>query len=108
MAPSIPTPGGDELRELRDQFSSELDPTKKEEILVRALHHVQVRWEQLFASISNEHSPERMLLMLAELDEICESRRAQFDGTKLDRRAATGTHRLRQPSTCGPSRSRYS
>ena len=80
MIPVIPKSDGDELRELRDQFTSEPDPTRKEEILAQMLHHVQLRWEQLFTSISTEHNPDRMLLMLAELDEICESRKAQLEG----------------------------
>ncbi len=49
-------------------------------MVIQMLHHLQVRWEQLFKSLSNEHNPERMLLMLAELDNLFEARRAQFGG----------------------------
>lgn len=70
----------DELSELRSRLSRESDPAKKKEILARMLQHIQVRWENLFTLMSNEHNPERMLLMLAELDDLLETRRAQLEG----------------------------
>ena len=66
--------------ELRNRLSVESDPAKKEEIISRILHDVQVRWERVFRAMSNEHNPERMLLLLAELDELFETRRTQTEG----------------------------
>jgi hypothetical protein len=68
----------DELLELRNQFSRESDPAKKEEIVSRILSHVQTQWERLFKTLSNEQNPDRMLLMLAELDDLFETRRTQL------------------------------
>lgn len=64
------------MRELRRELARESDRAKREQLIARMLDHVQIRWEQLFTSVSNEQNPERMLLMLAELDEIFESRKA--------------------------------
>lgn len=66
---------GGELRELRQQLANASTPAERRDITARMLARVQFDWTQLFERLANEQNPERMLLMLAELDQIFESRK---------------------------------
>ena len=68
----------DELRELRNDLTRETDPVRREQIVSLIGRYIEVRWDKLFKLISAEDNPQRMLLWLAELNEIIAARRAQL------------------------------
>lgn len=72
-----------ELRKLQEQLSSENDPAERQEILACILSQIQIGWNELFESIANDQSPERMLLLLAELDEMIENRKTQLKARRV-------------------------
>lgn len=65
------------LRKLEEQLLQEKNPSERQEILACVLTQIQIGWNELFESIASEQSSDRMLLLLAELDEMLEKRKAQ-------------------------------
>lgn len=65
----------DEFGSLRDRLLSEQDPQKREELIRHLLHSIQTEWSEVFDRLSDEQNPERMLLLLAGLNELIEQRK---------------------------------
>jgi len=65
----------DEFGSLRDRLLSERDPQKREELISHGLHSIQTEWSELFDKLCDEQNPERMLLLLAGLNELIEQRK---------------------------------
>jgi hypothetical protein len=78
---------GDKIRKLRAQLSYEKNAAQRREIMTGLLAQIEVGWSELFELIATNQSPERMLLLLAELDEIIETRQAQL-AKKAKRKSA--------------------
>lgn len=72
----------DGLRKLQEQLSQEGDPSERQEILACVLTQIQIGWNELVESIASEQSSERMLFLLAELDEMLERRKAQLSAKR--------------------------
>lgn len=70
--------GSNELQDLQQRLLQTQEPRERRDILARMLVQIQVGWNEFFESLANEQNPKRMLLMLAELDEIFESRKNQL------------------------------
>ena len=65
-----------ELPDLRKQLSATTDPAERREIIARMLAQVQLGWSKFVESLADEQNPKRMLLMLADLEQILDSHQA--------------------------------
>jgi hypothetical protein len=65
----------DEFGSLRDRLLSEKDPRKREKLISHLLHSIQTEWSEVFDRLSDEENPERMLRLLAGLNELIEQRK---------------------------------
>ncbi len=67
---------GDEVVRLRNQLLSESDPAKRQEIVNRVLFYIQLRWHQHFEALAKEQNPERVLILLADLNDLIKQRKS--------------------------------
>ena len=65
----------EEFGSLRDRLLSEKDPEKRKELISHVLQSIQTEWSEVFDRLSDEQNPERMLLVLAGLNDLIEQRK---------------------------------
>jgi hypothetical protein len=65
----------DEFGNLRERLLSEKDPHEREKLISHVLHSVQIEWSELLDKLSDEQNPERMILLLADLNDLIEQRK---------------------------------
>ena len=75
MSEGAATMKPDDFGSLRDRLLSEKDPQKREKLISELLHSIQAEWSEVFDRLSDEHNPERMLLLLAGLNDLIEQRK---------------------------------
>jgi len=67
------------LIDLRLELSLERDPTRRQAIQSRLLSALQERWTELLELIAKEEDPERLRLLVRELEEMLEERKTQVE-----------------------------
>lgn len=75
MSEGAATMQREEFGNLRDRFLSEKDPQNRERLISHLLNAIQTEWSEVFERLSDEQSPERMLLLLAGLNDLIEQRK---------------------------------
>jgi hypothetical protein len=66
------------MKEFQRMYALEQDLDRKRRILDQMLALLQEAWEQFFTSLSKKENPQQFLVLVAELNDVLEVRRAQL------------------------------